>query len=328
MVRVAILDDYQGVAREVVDWSALDGRAEITTFERHFPDEDAAAEALVDYEVVVAMRERTPFPASLLHRLPQLRLLVTTGMRNGSIDLAAAEQLGVTVCGTDSVPSSTVEHTWALILAWSRHIVEEAGNMSAGRWQTTLGNGLSGKTLGIIGLGRIGTAVAAVGNAFGMRVVAWSQNLTTERAEAAGVELVAFPELLADSHVVSVHLVLSDRTRHLIGASEIARMRPSALLVNTSRGPIVDAAALASAVGSGALAGAAVDVYDEEPPAGDHPLRSTPGVLATPHLGYVSREVYEVFYGQAVEDVAAFLDGDPCACSRHDVTVDTLSAHY
>ena len=243
MVRVAILDDYQSVALEVVDWSALDGRAEITAFHEHLPGEDAVAEALVGFEVVVAMRERTAFPASLLRRLPHLRLLVTTGMRNSSIDLPAAEELGITICGTDSVASSTVEHTWALILAWSRHIVEEAGNMSAGRWQTTLGNGLAGKTLGIVGLGRIGSAVAAVGNAFGMRVVAWSQNLTTERADAAGAELVGFHELLADSDVVTVHLVLSDRTRHLIGAPEIARMRPSALLVNTSRGPIIDSAA-------------------------------------------------------------------------------------
>ena len=311
MVRVAILDDYQDVALEVVDWSALDGRAEMTALHEHLPDEEAVAEALAGFEVVVAMRERTAFPASLLRRLPHLRLLVTTGTRNSSIDLPAAEELGITVCGTDSVASSTVEHTWALILAWSRHIVEEAGNMSAGRWQTTLGNGLAGKTLGIVGLGRIGSAVAAVGNAFGMRVVAWSQNLTAKRADAAGAELVDFHELLAESDVVTVHLVLSDRTRHLIGAPEIARMRPSALLVNTSRGPIIDSVALASAVGSGALAGAAVDVYDKEPPAGDHPLRSTPGVLATPHLGYVTGGVYEVFYGQAVEDVVAFLDGSP-----------------
>jgi len=311
MVRVAILDDYQGVALEVVDWSALDGRAEITPFHEHLPDEDAVVAALEDFEVVVAMRERTPFPAALLRRLPRLRLLVTTGMRNSAIDLEAAGKLGITVSGTDSISSSTVEHTWALILAWSRHIVEEAGNMSAGRWQTTLGNGLAGNTLGVVGLGRIGSAVAAVGSAFGMRVVAWSQNLTTERAHAAGADLVGFHELLAQSDVVTVHLVLSDRTRHLIGAPEIALMRPSALLVNTSRGPIVDTVALASAVGSGALAGAAVDVYDEEPPAADHPLRSTRGVLATPHLGYVTREVYEVFYGQAVEDVVAFLDGAP-----------------
>ena len=311
MVRVAILDDYQSVALEVADWSALDGRAEITAFHEHLPSEEAVADALVDFEVVVAMRERTAFPASLLRRLPRLRLLVTTGMRNSSIDLQAAAELGITVSGTDSVASSTVEHTWALILGWSRHIAEEAGNMSAGRWQTTLGNDLAGKTLGVVGLGRIGSAVAAVGNAFGMRVVAWSQNLTQERADAAGAELVGFQELLADSDVVTVHLVLSDRTRHLIGAAEIARMRPSALLVNTSRGPVIDSVAAASAVASGALAGVAVDVYDEEPPAGDHPLRSTPGVLATPHLGYVTRGVYEVFYGQAVEDVVAFLDGSP-----------------
>ena len=311
MVRVAILDDYQSVALEVTDWSALDGRAEITAFHEHLPNEDAVADALVDFDVVVAMRERTAFPASLLRRLPRLQLLVTTGMRNSSIDMRAAAELGITVSGTDSVASSTVEHTWALILGWSRHIVEEAGNMSAGRWQTTLGNGLAGKTLGVVGLGRIGSAVAAVGNAFGMRVVAWSQNLTTERADAAGAELVGFHELLADSDVVTVHQVLSDRTRHLIGAAEIARMRPTALLVNTSRGPVIDSVAVASAVASGALAGAAVDVYDVEPPARDHPLRSTPGVLATPHLGYVTRGVYEVFYGQAVEDVVAFLDGSP-----------------
>ena len=311
MLRVAILDDYQQVALAVADWSPLDGRAEVTVFDQRFGDEEAAAKALGDFDILVAMRERTPFPASLLRRLQRLRLLVTTGMRNSSIDLQAAEDLGITVSGTDSIASSTVEHTWALILAWSRHIVEEAGNMSAGRWQTTLGIGLAGKTLGIVGLGRIGSAVAAVGDAFGMRVVAWSPNLTTERALAAGVELVGFHELLVNSDVVTVHLVLSERTRHLIGAAEIALMRPSALLVNTSRGPIVDSVALASAVAADALAGAAVDVYDEEPPAVDHPLRSTPGVLATPHLGYVSREVYEVFYGQAVEDVVAFLDGAP-----------------
>ena len=194
MVRVAILDDYQSVALEVADWSALDGRAEITAFHEHLPNEDAVADALVDFEMVVAMRERTAFPASLLRRLPRLQLLVTTGMRDGSIDMQAAAELGITVSGTDSVASSTVEHTWALILGWSRHIVEEAGNMSAGRWQTTLGIGLAGKTLGVIGLGRIGSAVAAVGNTFGMRVVAWSQNLTIERAEPAGAELVGFHE--------------------------------------------------------------------------------------------------------------------------------------
>ena len=311
MLRVAILDDYQQVALAVADWSPLGGRADVTVFDEPFGDEETAAKALGDFDIVVAMRERTPFPASLLRRLPRLKLLVTTGMRNTAIDLATAEELGIVVSGTASVASSTVEHTWALILAWSRHIVEESGNMAAGRWQTTLGAGLAGKTLGVVGLGRIGTAVAAVGNAFGMRVVAWSQNLTVERAEAAGAELVDFSELLSGSDVVTVHLVLSDRTRHLIGAGELALMRPTALVVNTSRGPIVHSDALVTAVRSGAIAGAAVDVYDEEPPPVGHAIRSTPGILATPHLGYVSHEVYEVFYGQAVEDIVGFLDGAP-----------------
>lgn len=311
MVRVAVLDDYQGVALEVADWSPLEARADVTVFREPFRDEEAAAQALDGFEILVAMRERTPFPATLLRRLPRLRLLVTTGMRNSAIDVAAAEQLGVVVCGTASVASSTVELTWALILAWSRHVVEEAGNMTAGRWQTTLGNGLAGKTLGVVGLGRIGSAVAAVGNAFGMRVVAWSQNLTAERAEAAGAELVGFPELLAGADFVTVHLVLGERTRHLIGARELSLMKPTALLVNTSRGPIVSTDALVAAVASSAIGGAALDVYDHEPPAADDPVRSTPGILATPHLGYVSREVYEVFYGEAVEDIAGFLDGRP-----------------
>lgn len=311
MVRVAVLDDYQGVALEVADWSALEGRADVTVLREPFRDEEAAVQALDDFEILVAMRERTPFPASLLRRLPRLQLLVTTGMRNNAIDVTAAEELGVVVCGTASVASSTVELTWALILAWSRHVVEEAGNMAAGRWQTTLGNGLAGKTLGIVGLGRIGSAVAAVGNAFGMRVVAWSQNLTAERAEAAGAERVDFPELLSGADVVTVHLVLSERTRHLIGARELSLMKPTALLVNTSRGPIVSTDALVSAVASSSIGGAALDVYDHEPPAADDPVRSTRGILATPHLGYVSREVYEVFYGEAVEDIAGFLDGRP-----------------
>jgi phosphoglycerate dehydrogenase-like enzyme len=311
MVRVAVLDDYQGVALDMADWSPLDGRAEITVFREPFRDEEAAAAALGDYEVLVAMRERTAFPDSLLRRLPKLRLLVTTGMRNSAIDIAAARDLGVVVSGTDSPASSTVEHTWALILAWSRHLVEEAENMAAGRWQTTLGTGLAGKTLGIVGLGRIGAAVAAVGTAFGMRVVAWSEHLTPERAEAAGAQLVDLDDLLSSSDVVTVHEVLSARTRHLIGASQLALMRPTALLVNTSRGPVVSSAALVAAVSSGLIAGAAVDVYDDEPPPSDHPIRSSPAILATPHLGYVTREVYQVFYGEAVEDIVGFLEGVP-----------------
>ena len=311
MIRVAILDDYQRVALEVADWSALDGRAELTVFDYRLGDEDAVAAVLAEFDVVVAMRERTSFSGSLLRRLPRLRLLVTTGMRNSAIDVATAERLGIAVCGTGSRAASTVELTWALILGWSRHLVEEVGNMATGGWQTTVGTGLAGRTLGIVGLGRIGSAVAEVGSAFGMRVLAWSQNLTAETAEASGAELVSLADLLSASDVVTVHQVLSDRTRNLIGESELALMRQTALLVNTSRGPIVSSDALVAAVRDGVIAGAAVDVYDEEPLPADHPLRSTPGILATPHLGYVARDVYEVFYGEAVEDVVSFLDGTP-----------------
>jgi phosphoglycerate dehydrogenase-like enzyme len=311
MVRVAVLDDYQGVALEVADWSVLQQRVDVTVLREWLPDEDAVVEALAEHDVVVAMRERTPFPASLLARLPRLRLLVTTGMRNASIDVAAAQELGITVCGTASQGTSTAELTWALILGWSRHLVEESGNMSAGRWQTTLGTGLAGRTLGVVGLGRIGSQVAAVGRAFGMEVLAWSQHLTDERARTHGARRVDLDELLEASDVVTVHLVLGERTRGLLGADQLARMKPTALLVNTSRGPIVDSDALVEAVRRGDVAGAALDVYDEEPLPAEHPVRSTAGILATPHIGYVSREVYELFYGEAVEDIAAYLDGAP-----------------
>ena len=311
MLRVAVLDDYQGVALEVADWSGLQGRVDVTVLREWLPDEDAVAEALAEQDVVVAMRERTPFPASLLARLPRLRLLVTTGMRNAAIDVAAAQEQGITVCGTGSLGTATAEHTWALILGWCRHLVEESANMSAGRWQTTLGTGLAGRTLGVVGLGRIGSQVAAVGRAFGMEVLAWSQNLTDERARTHGARRVELDELLEASDVVTAHLVLSGRTRALLGADQLARMKPSALLVNTSRGPIVDTDALVAAVRGGHIAGVALDVYDEEPLPAEHPLRSTPGILATPHLGYVSRDVYELFYGEAVEDIVAFLDGAP-----------------
>ena len=311
MIRIAVLDDYQGVALEMADWSVLDGRAEVVVFDDVLGDENAVASALTEFDVVVAMRERTAFPGSLLARLPRLRLLVTTGMRNKVIDLAAAEQLGIMVCGTRSRAQSTVELTWALILGRSRHLVTEAGNMATGGWQTTVGNGLSGSTLGIIGLGRIGSAVAQVGSAFGMRVLAWSHNLTAERAQEAGAEQVGLAELLSASDVVTIHQVLSDRTRDLIGEAELATMRPTALLVNTSRGPIVSTDALVAAVRGGVIGGAALDVYDQEPLPSDHPIRSTAGILATPHIGYVTRDVYELFYREAVEDVVSFLDGSP-----------------
>jgi phosphoglycerate dehydrogenase-like enzyme len=311
MVRLAILDDYQGVALDVVDWSRLERRAEITVFREPLGDEEALVEALVGFDVVVAMRERTPFPGTVLRRLPALRLLVTTGMRNSAIDVAAARELGITVSGTESTASPTVELTWALILGWSRHLLEEAGNMRSGGWQTTLGTGLEHKTLGVVGLGRIGSRVGEIGRAFGMRVVAWSHNLTAAAAADKGAELVSLSDLLAGSDVVTVHQMLSDRTRGLISEPELAQMRPTALLVNTSRGPIVSWTDLVAAVRDGLIGGAAVDVYDEEPLPAQHPLRVTPGILATPHIGYVARELYQVFFGQAIDDVVGFLDGEP-----------------
>lgn len=311
MTRVAILDDYQRAALEVADWSRVRERAHVEVFTEHLAAPDELVQRLAGYDVVVAMRERTPFPGSVLERLPDLRLLVTTGGRNAAIDLSAAQRLGITVCGTRSSASATVEHTWALILGLCRNLETEAANIRAGGWQTTLGTGLAGKRLGVVGLGRLGSAVAGIGRAFGMEIVAWSANLTSERAEAAGARLLPFDELLSTSDVVTVHLVLSERTRHLIGSRELGLMKRSAFLVNTSRGPIVDTSALVEALESGSIAGAAVDVFDTEPLPPDHPLRSTPRSLVTPHLGYVTREGYQVFYGDVVEDIVAFLDGQP-----------------
>lgn len=312
-LRCAVLDDYQGVALDSADWTALDDRVDVRVIREHLPTEDEIAGALADCEIVVAMRERTPFSASLFARLPRLRLLVTTGMRNASIDLEAAAAQGVTVCGTSSDHRSTVELTWALILGVARRIVEENRALrEGGPWQSTLGADLAGRRLGLLGLGRIGTAVARVGLAFGMEVTAWSRNLTDERAREAGaVRAASLEELLETSDVVSVHLVLSDRTRGLLGASELRRMRETACLVNTSRGPIVDQDALVRALREGWIAGAACDVYDTEPLPAGHPLRSAPNLLATPHLGYVTRGTYARFYGEAVEDIAAWLDGSP-----------------
>ena len=311
MVRVAVLDDYQRVAGRMADWAAALPDAEVTFFADHLPGEDAVAGRLAGFGVVVAMRERTPFPRSLLARLPHLRLLVTTGMRNAAIDLAAAAELGITVCGTAGSSTSTVELTWALILALVRHVPAEDASIRAGGWQTTIGTDLAGATLGVLGLGNLGRRVAAIGLAFGMEVVAWSQNLTAEAAEAAGARRVEREELFRRSDVLTVHLVLGDRTRGLVGAAELAMMKPTAYLVNTSRGPIVDAAALVEHLRRGGIAGAALDVYDVEPlPAGD-PLRTLPGTVLTPHLGYVSERTYRAFYGEAVEDVVAFLAGRP-----------------
>ncbi|WP_369133134.1 D-2-hydroxyacid dehydrogenase family protein [Modestobacter sp. I12A-02662] len=311
MLRVAVLDDFQSVAARFADWSLVPAPLDVTTFSDHLDDEDALAERLAPFEVVVAMRERTPFPRSLLERLPQLRLLVTTGPRNAAIDVAAAAGRGVTVCGTASHPTGPVELTWALILAVARHLPQEDASVRAGGWQETVGTDLAGSTLGVVGLGRLGERVAMIGGAFGMDVVAWSQNLTAERAAEVGVRRVGRDELFATADVVTVHLVLSDRTRGLVGRDALARMKPSAILVNTSRGPIVDEIALLEALAAGTIAGAGLDVFDREPLPRDHPLRSAPRTVLTPHLGYVTERTYEVFFREAVEDVAAHLAGTP-----------------
>ncbi|WP_243061059.1 D-2-hydroxyacid dehydrogenase family protein [Nocardioides sp. SR21] len=307
-----LLDDYQGVATTFADWSALDD-VELTSVRTHLLDEDAVVTAAADAEVVVLMRERTPFPASLLARLPHLRLLITTGMRNASVDVAAATRLGVTVCGTPSSSTPPAELTWALILGLVRNLVPESNALrSGGPWQSTVGRDLAGATLGVVGLGKIGSRVATIGQAFGMDVVAWSTNLTAERAADAGVRRAdRLPDLLAQSDIVTLHLVLSDRTHGLLGADEIALMRRTAYLVNTSRAGIVDTPALAAALTQNRIAGAGLDVYDEEPLRADDQLRTLPNVLCTPHLGYVTENNYRAYFTGVVEDITAWQSGQP-----------------
>ena len=307
-MRIAVLDDYQDVARGLADWQSA---GEPSFFHDHVSEENALVQRLADYEVIVAMRERTPFPRELLERLPKLRLLVTTGMRNRSIDLAAAKARGVAVCGTPGLNTTTAELAWGLILALARQIPREDRELRTGRWQTSVGIGLAGKTLGILGLGSIGQQVARVGAAFGMKLIAWSQNLKQEKANLAGAQRVEREELFAQADVLTIHLVLSERTRGLVGARELALMKRSAMLVNTSRGPIVDEGALAEALKRGAIAGAGIDVYGEEPIPRDHPLLVAPNTVLTPHLGYVTRESYRVYYEGAVEAIRAWQQGAP-----------------
>jgi phosphoglycerate dehydrogenase-like enzyme len=309
-LRCAVLDDYQNVALTMADWGRLGDGVAVTVCREPLAD---PAVALADYDVLVIMRERTPFPAALLDRLPRLRLLITSGMRNASVDLAAAARNGVVVCGTKSRPEPPVELTWALILGMARHLTtEHTALRTAGPWQQTVGTDLAGATLGVLGLGKIGTRVAAVARAFGMNVLAWSQNLTDETATAAGATRTAtMAELLAASDVVTVHLVLSDRTRGLLDGPALAHLKPGAYLVNTSRAAIVDREALLNALRNKRFAGAALDVFDEEPLPADDPLRTLPTVLATPHLGYVTRKNYENYFTGAVENIEAFLAGRP-----------------
>jgi phosphoglycerate dehydrogenase-like enzyme len=309
----AILDDYQGVALTSADWSAVAARTDLRVLRNRLADEDALVAAVGDCEIVVAMRERTAFGAGVFARLPRLRLLVTTGMRNAAIDMEAARARGVTVCGTASQIAPPAELTWALLLGLAKHVVREHAAFRAnGPWQSTVGTDLAERRLGLLGLGKIGSRVARVGLAFGMEVVAWSQNLTAERAADAGVRLAASKgELLETSDYVSIHLVLSGRTRGLLGRDDLRRMKPTAFLINTSRGPIVDEAALIEALTSRWIAGAGLDVFDVEPVPASSPFRSLPNVLGLPHLGYVTDANYAVYYGEAAEDVRAFLDGSP-----------------
>ncbi len=309
--RVAILDDYQNIAFQAADWSSLPSDVELTVFNEHIKGEQAVVDALADFDVVVAMRERTPFPASLIEKLPKLKLLVTIGMRNFAIDMEAARKRGLPVCGTALLPYPAFEHAWALILALFKQIPREDRAMHEGGWQSGLSEGLRGKTLGIVGLGKLGSQVARVGVAFDMKVIAWSQNLSDKRAKECGAVKVDKDKLFAESDVVTIHLVLSDRTRGLVGRRELGLMKPIAYLVNTSRGPIVEEAALIEVLQKRAIAGAGIDVYDVEPLPRDHPLRKLDNAILTGHTAYVIRETYELVYGEAVENIRAWLEGKP-----------------
>ncbi len=295
----------------MADWASLGTGVSVETFHEPLGSADTIAERLRDVHVIVAMRERTPFPRSLLERLPSLKLLITTGRRNAAIDVKAAAERGVPVSGTSTLSTPPVELTWGLILALARKIPQESAAMRSGAWQTTIGVGLHGKTLGIIGLGRLGTEVALIGKAFGMHVVAWSQNLTSDITGPLGVELVDKDALFRRADVVTIHLVLSARTRGLVGGRELAAMKPDAFLINTARGPIVDEQPLLAALRSRRIGGAGLDVYDQEPLPADHPLRRLDNVVLTPHLGYVTVENYREAYGQAVENIRSFLAGTP-----------------
>jgi phosphoglycerate dehydrogenase-like enzyme len=312
MAAIAILDDYQNVALRMADWSRLQKDNRIVVFTERLPDVDAAARALAEFDVIGIMRERTPFSRALFEKLPKLRLLVTTGKRNASIDLEAAQAHNVTVCSTGGAGRATAELAFALMLGLARHLREEFNAMRpGGGWQTTLGFDLEGKTLGILGLGNLGAKVGKIGAAFGMKIIAWSENLTDERARERGAERVSKDELFNRSDIVTIHSVLSPRSRGLVGAREFALMKPTALLINTSRGPIVDETALLAALRQKNMAGFGADTFDVEPLPGDHPLRAEPRALLTPHLGYVTEETYRDFYGGMVQGIEGWLAGKP-----------------
>lgn len=311
MIKVAILDDYQDVALSCADWWQVAARAELTVFRDHIADADLLVERLLPFDAICVMRERSPLTAAILQRLPKLKFIGSNAGQNASIDLAAAARQGVLVSGTGGRANGAAELTWALILASARHLYAEQQSLRAGAWQTALGNDLQGSTLGLLGLGRIGASVAAVGRAFGMQVIAWSPNLTASKAEAAGVTLVDKATLLQQSDWLSLHLVLSERSKGIIGAAELAQMKPGAWLVNTARGGLVNEAALIAALAQRSIAGAALDVFDIEPLPSSHPFRTLPNVLSTPHLGYVTRGTYRIFYQETVENLLTWMDGAP-----------------
>ena len=310
-MKIALLDDYQRVALSMADWERLRPTHEVVAFNDHLDNDDALVQRLADFDIVMVMRERTPLTARVLQRLPKLKLIVTGGMRNASIDMQAARERGIVVSGTGGLPYPTAELTIGLMIAWSRSIPQEDRALREGRFQTTLGRGLNGRTLGAIGLGTLGSRVAKVALALEMNVVAWSQNLTDERAAAVGVKRVEKDDLLRQADYVSLHVVLSERTRNIIGARELALMKPTACLINTSRAGLVDQQALLAALNEKRIAGAALDVYDVEPLPRDHPLQRAPNTVLTPHLGYVTAETYAVFFREALEDIEAFLGGKP-----------------
>jgi len=310
-MRVAVLDDYQGVAGDRTDWEIVKDDVDITVFDDHIFDEDAIAERLKDFEIICAMRERTPFPRSQLEKLPNLKLLITSGMRNRGIDTAAASEMGVMVCGTPSVGRPTADLAWGLILGLARQIPMEDRRVRASGWQETIGTSLQGKTLGIAGLGNLGSRMAAVAKAFEMDVIAWSQNLTAEKCAEHGVALVSKDDLLARSDFITIHLILSDRTRGVFGAAELAKMKPTAYIVNTSRGPIIDEDALAAALRNNTIAGAGIDVFSVEPLPADHQFRNLENMIVTPHLGYVEVANYDAYFGGYAAAIRGFLDGKP-----------------
>ena len=306
--KIAVLDDYQNAALESADWSVIRDRADITVFQDHLDDTDAVIERLLPFDIICVMRERTPLPRNVIVRLPNLKFIASTGPVNASIDVVAAAERGVVVSHTGYRSDPAIDLTWALILASARNIVAESNSMRSGGWQRTVGTELRGKTLGVLGLGRVGSEVARIGRAFGMDLIAWSQNMTPEAAHAAGAVLVSKDELFEQADILTIHLVLSDRTRSLVGAAELAKMKPTARLINASRGPIVDEQALISAVRNKQIAGAAIDVFDIEPLPASHPFRTLDNVLATPHIGYVSQGLYRTFYEDSVSNIRKWLD--------------------